>query len=153
MSRATNDPRASGPHEVARIVELRRRWVQHWRSVHALAAEREARLDDIARTMATVPPHACKALLAEADRLEQAPFPPFPDELRSLTCGARTRAGTPCKQTGLHTNGRCKLHGGLSTGPTTAAGRDRAQRNLKRGPNPMTEPQMTASKPMREAQP
>lgn len=38
------------------------------------------------------------------------------------TCGAKTRAGTPCKQkAGWGTNhvgeGKCKLHGGASTGP------------------------------------
>lgn len=42
---------------------------------------------------------------------------PFPKALRGLTCGARTRAGTPCKRRDLHTSGRCRLHGGLSTGP------------------------------------
>lgn len=42
---------------------------------------------------------------------------PFPDELRGLTCGARTRAGTPCKRRDLYQSGRCRLHGGLSTGP------------------------------------
>jgi len=54
---------------------------------------------------------------------------PFPEELRGLTCGARTRAGTPCKQTGLYRNGRCKLHGGLSTGPTTDEGRRKSSLN------------------------
>ncbi|MGH8436475.1 MAG: HGGxSTG domain-containing protein [Pseudomonas sp.] len=42
---------------------------------------------------------------------------PFPDELRSLTCGAKTRTGTPCKRRDLYLSGRCRLHGGLSTGP------------------------------------
>jgi hypothetical protein len=42
---------------------------------------------------------------------------PFPEELRGLTCGARTRAGTPCKRRDLYASGRCRLHGGLSTGP------------------------------------
>lgn len=28
-------------------------------------------------------------------------------------CGAKTRAGTPCKRKDLFINGRCKLHGGL----------------------------------------
>ena len=32
------------------------------------------------------------------------------------TCGAKTRAGTPCKHKAME-NGRCKLHGGKSTGP------------------------------------
>lgn len=56
-------------------------------------------------------------------------FPPFPDELRGLPCGAKTRAGTPCKRTDIYANGRCKLHGGLSTGPTSAEGLARAALN------------------------
>jgi hypothetical protein len=40
-------------------------------------------------------------------------------------CGARTRQdGHPCKCRALR-NGRCKLHGGMSTGPKTAEGRAR----------------------------
>lgn len=31
-------------------------------------------------------------------------------------CGAKTRAGTPCKN-GAMANGRCRMHGGKSTGP------------------------------------
>jgi hypothetical protein len=45
------------------------------------------------------------------------PSPPFPEELRDLTCGAKTRAGTPCKRRDLYISGRCKFHGGMSTGP------------------------------------
>ena len=56
-------------------------------------------------------------------------FPALPDDLQGLTCGAKTRAGTPCKRTDLWENGRCKLHGGLSTGPTSDAGRARAAMN------------------------
>jgi hypothetical protein len=48
-------------------------------------------------------------------------------------CGARCRDGHPCqapamldRETGCYVrNGRCRLHGGLSTGPRTAAGRAR----------------------------
>jgi hypothetical protein len=36
-------------------------------------------------------------------------------------CGARTRAGTPCLRWPMP-NGRCRLHGGCSTGPRTAEG-------------------------------
>lgn len=32
-------------------------------------------------------------------------------------CGARTRQGTACKKAGVGKNGRCRLHGGKSTGP------------------------------------
>lgn len=56
-------------------------------------------------------------------------FPAFPDDLRGLTCGAKTRAGTPCKLTSIYENGRCKLHGGRSTGPTSDAGKARAAMN------------------------
>lgn len=38
-------------------------------------------------------------------------------------CGAHARTtGAPCKAQGLP-NGRCKLHGGMSTGPKTPEGR------------------------------
>lgn len=58
-------------------------------------------------------------------------YVPFPEILRGMTCGAKTRAGTPCKQKGLYDSGRCKLHGGLSTGPTSPEGKARALLNLK----------------------
>jgi hypothetical protein len=46
-------------------------------------------------------------------------------------CGAQTRKGTPCRCKAL-ANGRCRLHGGLSTGPKTPEGKARALGNLKR---------------------
>ena len=39
-------------------------------------------------------------------------------------CGARTRRHTPCRGMAL-ANGRCRFHGGLSTGPRTSEGRAR----------------------------
>lgn len=42
--------------------------------------------------------------------------------LHNERCGARTRKGTPCQCKALR-NGRCKLHGGLSTGAKTPEGR------------------------------
>jgi hypothetical protein len=62
-------------------------------------------------------------------RLVLPDLPPFPEILRGLACGAKTRAGTPCKITALYANGRCKLHGGLSTGPRTPEGKKRAALN------------------------
>ena len=41
-----------------------------------------------------------------------------------MQCGARTRVGGCC-QTPAMPNGRCKLHGGRSTGPLSEAGRER----------------------------
>jgi hypothetical protein len=43
-------------------------------------------------------------------------------------CGATTRRGTACQCKAIETKGgawRCRLHGGLSTGPTTPEGRER----------------------------
>ena len=59
---------------------------------------------------------------------EVAPLLVDPDPLAKgaieITCNARTRAGTACRCKALK-NGRCKLHGGMSTGPRTLAGRRR----------------------------
>jgi hypothetical protein len=47
-------------------------------------------------------------------------------------CGARTRRGTPCQRWGVRGTGRCPNHGGLSSGPTTAAGKARIAAALHR---------------------
>jgi hypothetical protein len=60
-------------------------------------------------------------------------FPDMPEALKDLKCGAKTRAGTPCKLSTLYAGGRCKFHGGLSTGPTTDAGKAQARENGKLG--------------------
>jgi len=39
-------------------------------------------------------------------------------------CGARNSCGQPCRAMAMK-NGRCKFHGGKSTGPKTAEGRAR----------------------------
>ena len=58
-------------------------------------------------------------------------FPKFPERLIDLRCCAKTRAGTPCKLRAVYENGRCKLHGGLSTGPTSEAGKAISRENGK----------------------
>jgi hypothetical protein len=50
---------------------------------------------------------------------------------KKATCNARTRAGTPCRCKPVRPGGRCRLHGGLSTGPTSASGKEQARRNLE----------------------
>jgi len=48
-------------------------------------------------------------------------------------CGAKTRRGSACQAPGM-ANGRCRLHGGKSTGPRTAEGLERCRRaNWKHG--------------------
>ena len=62
---------------------------------------------------------------ASAARLSVAP-------VARPQCGARCRDGHPCvapavwsTSTGAPRNGRCRMHGGLSTGPRTPDGRAR----------------------------
>ena len=48
-------------------------------------------------------------------------------------CGAKTRRGTPCKAPAM-ANGRCRMHGGKSTGPRTPEGLERSRKaNYKHG--------------------
>ncbi len=49
------------------------------------------------------------------------------DYAKAPRCGARTRAGGCCRQPAMK-NGRCRMHGGLSTGPRTAEGLARSRR-------------------------
>lgn len=46
-------------------------------------------------------------------------------------CGAKTRSGSPCRSPSMK-NGRCRMHGGLSTGAKTPEGRARCG-NWKHG--------------------
>ena len=49
-------------------------------------------------------------------------------------CGARTRKGTACLSPAIKRNGRCRLHGGASTGAKTSEGRERiSQANMRHG--------------------
>ena len=48
-------------------------------------------------------------------------------------CGARTKStGAPCRATAVKPGGRCRFHGGRSTGPRTPAGKARSADNLHR---------------------
>jgi len=51
-------------------------------------------------------------------------------------CGAKARQNNhlPCRQPGMLTNGRCRLHGGKATGAKTPEGKKRAaEANLRHG--------------------
>lgn len=47
--------------------------------------------------------------------------------LSAPRCGARTRKGGLCQQPAM-ANGRCRLHGGKSTGPRTREGLDKCKK-------------------------
>lgn len=70
------------------------------------------------------PPEPMDLLFATSRAVEpDKTIAPAPVKANTL-CGARTRHGAPCKRKGLH-SGRCRNHGGASTGPRTQQGRDR----------------------------
>lgn len=53
--------------------------------------------------------------------------------MKALKCGAKTRKGIPCMAPAMK-NGRCRLHGGKSTGPKTSEGIERIkQAHFKHG--------------------
>ena len=79
--------------------------------IKQMLAERQAELE---RELAALAPKPRKVIQHTADG----------------TCGALTRKCTPCKRRDIYSNGRCKLHGGLSTGPRTEAGKKRVTENL-----------------------
>ncbi|PJC21598.1 MAG: hypothetical protein CO065_02350 [Comamonadaceae bacterium CG_4_9_14_0_8_um_filter_57_21] len=56
---------------------------------------------------------------------------PLPNSASTVPtpCGAKTRTGTPCKRLDTARNGRCRLHGGKSTGPKTEVGKEQARIN------------------------
>jgi len=50
-----------------------------------------------------------------------------------IQCGAKTRQGGSCQQPAMP-NGRCRLHGGKSTGPRTPEGLEHSRKaNWKHG--------------------
>ena len=107
--------------------DLHRLWRQYWRNSTARYAAWEAGCDAAWQAWEANP-------VGRPPRDPPAPDDPFPDVLRGLTCGARTRAGTLCKRIDINRGGRCKYHGGMSTGPRSAEGKAVASRNGKRTP-------------------
>ena len=61
---------------------------------------------------------------------EALPRELIPKALKELICEAKTREGTLCISRDLYSNGRCRLHGGLSTGPKTLEGKQRSAANV-----------------------
>lgn len=60
------------------------------------------------------------------------------------TCGARNRKGQPCGCKLLYPNGRCRFHGGPSTGPKTPEGKQRSLAALRAGYRAWREAQAAA---------
>ncbi len=65
------------------------------------------------QTKTTNEPHAKRGRLRNSN--------PVGDPSQTARCGAQTRSGAPCKGPAM-ANGRCRMHGGASTGPRTPEG-------------------------------
>ena len=64
-------------------------------------------------------------------RLKNGVYPGDPS--KAPRCGAKTRRGSSCMSPAMK-NGRCRMHGGKSTGPKTPEGLERARKaNWKHG--------------------
>lgn len=68
----------------------------------------------------------------------QKPMPTVTPKWLRPRCGAKTRTGKPCQALAVWDkvkdkprNGRCRIHGGLSSGAKTEEGRRRSLQNLK----------------------
>ena len=58
----------------------------------------------------------------------------FGAEWPGVRCGCMTRRGQPCKSPAVRGRKRCRMHGGMSCGPTSIEGRARISKaNLKSG--------------------
>lgn len=111
--------RGSSAPVASEAERLRRLWRAHFTECDRLASAHKAATDTcLKRGRGPFPPDPI--------------YPPFPEACRGMQCGARTRAGTPCKRRDIYRSGRCKLHGGLSTGPRTDAGKAVSAGNAKR---------------------
>ncbi len=65
-----------------------------------------------------------KACLKGHRCLEQkTPEPQRTPKAKRPLCGAKTRAGGNCKAKVVHGKTKCRIHGGLSTGPRTPKGK------------------------------
>jgi hypothetical protein len=50
-----------------------------------------------------------------------------------MRCGAKTRKGMPCQAGPFGKGGRCRYHGGMSTGPRTPEGKARSLAAAREG--------------------
>ena len=79
-------------------------------------------------------PHAILTPAAPTDPAAHLPPPPTatkprrnPNLALPPRCGARTRAGCPCRSPAIRGKLRCRMHGGRSPGPRTPEGRIRVR--------------------------
>lgn len=95
-------------------------------------------LDDLLNRLGNQPPPT-REMASELRREAWKTNRPPAERREKVRCGARTRGargGRPCQAQGIGAGGRCKFHGGMSTGPTSEEGRARALANLRQNAKP-----------------
>ncbi|MEZ5676466.1 MAG: helix-turn-helix transcriptional regulator [Thalassovita sp.] len=127
--------------DLAQLAGIGRHAVSYWETkptvdAYAWAVQRMAEalgLGDIraeirARALTDTPAPTVDAHSAAEAYLAKL-FPPVKVTRRTThlrgPCGAMTRKGTPCRAKAIPGKGRCKFHGGMSTGARTPEGRER----------------------------
>ena len=107
--------------------KLWRRWFERHAAWESACRQRRQKTLDAATRGELSAPQLCQALLGP-NSLGGAP--PFPEVCRDLRCGAIAKStGLPCLRRDLHRSSRCRLHGGLSSGPKSLEGKRRAAAN------------------------
>jgi hypothetical protein len=112
-------------------LDQRKRWNAYWASCRAIWDQQDAleaqALVELEAQVAAIRAGRRPPIFAAPPPLP--PHPPFPEDLRGLRCGARTRGGWPCKRIDINRGAKCKFHGGMSTGPQTPEGKKISARN------------------------
>ncbi len=154
---------------IAAAVQVSRRTLARWKRLpdfaQRLAAKRAARCQEILGELA--PRHeahvaqerrryAAETARWEADleaMIRRGRYRALEEPQAPTTCGARCRDGHACRRRPEKGRGRCRLHGGLSTGPTTEAGKQAIrQSNARRAQQARRRP-MAGADPAPLAQP
>lgn len=104
---------------------LRDSWRRYWRASDQWQADCEAKRQAARLAWRANPSKRYIEPIRET-------VPKMPAEFHRLICGARTRFGTLCKRRDLYRSGRCRLHGGLSTGPRSQEGKANSAKNSRR---------------------
>ena len=97
---------AANAHARPRIME----WLEQVEATAEAAAQVKSEAAKSRRKM--------REALRQAWRVDREASP----KLAKPVCGARNRRGQPCQSKKLLRGGKCKFHGGLSTGPKTPEG-------------------------------
>ena len=122
--------REVGPEDCDGAAE---RYKLRWRRVvvqDGLADDVRAALRELRRRGLYAGPLLGDALDPEPGSTRRG-LPPDYDGGDARLCNARCVTGRPCRALALQ-NGRCVRHGGMSSGPRTAAGKRRSSANLIR---------------------